>query len=94
MSSRYAIAPEVAWVDGTDGGRAQSIAYIARLDTAQLFELKDAAWLIWVLLDEGIDTADALRTEVDTLDAVVDFGPDGIEGFLSALEQTGLLVAA
>ncbi|WP_295033624.1 hypothetical protein [Microbacterium sp. MMO-23] len=91
VTAHYAIAPEIAWVDGADGGREESAAWIARLDNAELYELRDAAWLVWVLIADGICTVDSIRAEVADLHATIDFGEQGLQGFLDDLEQRGLV---
>jgi|GEM_PF-3554686 len=92
MTGFYALAPDVAWVDGTDGGRQESIVWIARLDTAELFELRDAGWLVWVLIADGIGDPDRIVAEVTELGATIDFGEQGLQGFLDGLEQRGMIV--
>lgn len=92
MTVRYAIAPEIAWVDGADGGREESAVWIARLDTEELYELRDAAWLVWVLIADGIGTVESIRAEVAELGATIDFGEQGLQGFLDGLERRDLVV--
>ncbi|MBS1905465.1 MAG: hypothetical protein JST33_02625 [Actinobacteria bacterium] len=92
MTARYAIAPQIAWVDGADGGREESAVWIARLDTAELYELRDAAWLVWVLIADGVSTVDSIRAEVAELGATIDFGDQGLQGFLDDLEDREMIV--
>jgi hypothetical protein len=89
----YRISPDVAWVDAEDGGRSEHVVWITRLDTAELFELAGAAWLVWSLLTDGFTDAAAIRREIDELEMTVDFGEGGLDGFLSALEAQELIVA-
>ena len=92
MSGSYVVAPDVAWVDGTDGGRQESTVWIARLDTAELFELCDAGWLVWVLIAEGVGDPDGIAAEAAELGATIDFGEQGLQGFLDGLEERGMVV--
>ena len=87
----YRISPDVTWVDSVDCGREDSTVWIARLDTAELFELRDTGWLIWVLIADGFDTVERILAEIETLETHVDFGEVGLEGFLSGLVEQGLL---
>lgn len=87
----YRISPELAWVDAEDGGRHDHVVWIARLDTAELFELAGSAWLVWSLLTDGFTDASAIEHEIDELEMTVDFGEGGLDAFLVALEAQGLI---
>lgn len=89
--TNYRIAPHVAWLDGVDTGRTESIAWIARLDTGNLYELHDASWLVWLLLADNFSNVDLIETEVTALEATIDFGEEGLTGFLNRLHQEGLI---
>jgi len=92
MTGFYSCSPDVAWVDGTDGGRPESTVWIARLDTAELYELREAGWLVWVLIAEGIGDPDRIAKEAADLGAAIDFGEHGLQGFLDGLERRGMIV--
>lgn len=89
MTARYLISPDVAWLDGADGGRELAVAWVARLDTGESFALCDGGWIVWVLLSEGHGTADEIRTESARLGAEVEFGENGLEDFLESLVARG-----
>lgn len=92
LTAVYTISPDVAWVDGADGGREESVVWIARLDTEELYELRDAGWLVWVLIAEGIGDPDRIMAEVSDLGASIDFGDRGLQGFLDGLEERGIVI--
>ncbi|QMU97374.1 hypothetical protein FVO59_09220 [Microbacterium esteraromaticum] len=93
MTRSYAIREDVAWVDAADGGRTDNAVWISRLDTGELFELRNAGWLVWSMLADGIGDAEAMAAEIHALEITVDFGDEGLDGFLSALEAQGLVTA-
>ncbi|MBO0981005.1 nucleotidyltransferase family protein [Microbacterium sp. SD291] len=88
----YIIAPDVAWLDATDAGRAEPLAWTARLDTAELNQLPQASWMVWMLVADGIGTLAGIRAEISALEASIDFGEEGLDGFLARLETNGLIV--
>lgn len=89
--TNYRIAPNVAWLDSVDTGRSDSIAWIARIDTGDLYELHDASWLVWLLLADNFSNVDLIETEVAALEATIDFGAEGLTGFLRRLHASGLI---
>ncbi len=88
---RLSIALDVAWLDATDAGRAEPVAWVARLETAELLELPDASWMVWTLIADGIGTVDGIRAEIAALGASVDFGEEGLDGFLAQLSASRLI---
>ncbi|MGB4136054.1 MAG: hypothetical protein WA971_05800 [Microbacterium sp.] len=98
MSAGWAIAPEAAWVEAVEGGGAEQVVWVARLDTGVQFELTDTGWLIWMLLSDGVTEAAQLHAELERIRGELGAGEearldaDTLNGFLESLAEDGLLV--
>jgi hypothetical protein len=91
MSRRYSVAHDVAWVDGTAGGRAEPVVWVARVPDGAAYELRGPAWLVWTAIayGRGATTAELPRRIAQL------GGPEGVpasdlEPFLDELVDRGL----
>lgn len=96
--ARYEISADVAWVEASDLGSTPHLVWAAQLETATQFAFTDTAWLVWMLLSDGVSTVPALRRELDRIHD--ELGPDvdrpsfadaSLQDFLDALIRDGLI---
>ncbi|GAA4485931.1 hypothetical protein [Microbacterium panaciterrae] len=97
--SRYAISPDVAWFEPAQYDGPDHLVWAARLDTAAQFEFTDTAWLVWMLLSDGVASVPGLLAELARIHAELGaqatgatFDAASLTAFLDDLEQSGLVV--
>jgi len=95
MTGHYTIAGDVAWVDASEGGRDEPIAWVARVPHGPAYELRGPAWLVWMALTaaDGASPAE-LPQRIASLG-----GPHGVptrdlERFLDDLVDRDLCLVA
>ncbi|WP_298745137.1 hypothetical protein [uncultured Microbacterium sp.] len=97
----YAIGPDVAWIQASDHGGTPHLVWAAQLETTVQYEFTDTAWLVWMLLSDGISTAADIQLELQRIHAELGdeaarplFPDAALQGFLDALSRDGLLRAS
>jgi hypothetical protein len=105
MADRYRCASDVAWVDGTELGDPEPVAWVTRVPDGSPVALEGTAWLVWVTIAEFPEgaTARVIVEQVRHLHGPAGPGeaPEGgvtpgaearaVHGFLEQLAEAGLV---
>ena len=91
MSGRYVIAPGVAWLDASEGGRADPVAWAATLPDGPAYELGGPAWLVWLALAAGAARPAELASRITVMGGPAGVAESDLQGFLDELLDRGLL---